>query len=80
MKKDSYPCCHFSTTISSVANESSKVSAVREGAQAFTDQHAISGSVTIVATKDKVLQLEQAKTRVIDMNVVPEEGSNIMKY
>ena len=29
---------------------------------------------------DKVLQLEQAKTRVIDMNVVPEEGSNIMKY
>ena len=29
---------------------------------------------------DKALQLDQAKTRVIDMNVVPEEGSNIMKY
>ena len=48
----------FSTAISSVANESSKVSAVRERMQAFTDQHVISGSVTIVATKDKVLQLE----------------------
>ena len=48
----------FSTAISSVANESSKVSAVRERMQAFTDQQVISGSVTIVATKDKVLQLE----------------------
>ena len=29
---------------------------------------------------DKALQLEQAKTRVIDMNAVPEKGANIMKY
>ena len=29
---------------------------------------------------DKALQLEQAKTRVIDMNAVPEEGAYIMKY
>ncbi len=29
---------------------------------------------------DKALQLKQAKTRVIDMNTVPEEGTDIMKY
>ena len=29
---------------------------------------------------DKMLQLEQTKTRVIDMNAVPEEGVNKMKY
>ena len=29
---------------------------------------------------DKALQLEQAKTRVIDMNAVPKEGGNLMKY
>ena len=29
---------------------------------------------------DKALQLKQALTRVIDMNAVPEDGSNIMKY
>ena len=29
---------------------------------------------------DKALQLKQAQTRVIDMNAVPEEGANIMKY
>ena len=29
---------------------------------------------------DKMLQFEQAKTRVIDMNAVPEEGVNKMKY
>ena len=29
---------------------------------------------------DKALQLKQAQTRVIDMNAVPEEGTNIMKY
>jgi len=29
---------------------------------------------------DKTLQLKQAQTRVIDMNAVPEEGANIMKY
>ena len=29
---------------------------------------------------DKDLQLEQAKTRVIDMNAVPEENANLMKY
>ena len=29
---------------------------------------------------DKMLQLEQAKTRVIDMNAVPEDGVNKMKY
>ncbi len=29
---------------------------------------------------DKALQLKQAQTRVIDMNAVPEEGANIIKY
>ena len=29
---------------------------------------------------DKIEQLEQAKTRVIDMNAVPKEGGNLMKY
>ena len=29
---------------------------------------------------DKALQLEQAKTRVIDMNAVPKESGNLMKY
>ena len=29
---------------------------------------------------DKALQLKQAQTRVNDMNAVPEERSNIMKY
>ena len=29
---------------------------------------------------DKALQLEQAKTRVIDMNAIPKEGANVMKY
>ena len=29
---------------------------------------------------DKALHLNQAQTRVIDMNAVPEERSNIMKY
>ena len=29
---------------------------------------------------DKNEQLKQAKTRVIDMNAVPEKGANIMKY
>ena len=29
---------------------------------------------------DKALQLKQAQTRVIDMNIVPEEGTVIMKY
>ena len=29
---------------------------------------------------DKALQLEQAKTRVIDMNAQPEQGVNKMKY
>ena len=29
---------------------------------------------------DKALQLEHAKTRVIDMNAVPKEGGNLMKY
>ena len=29
---------------------------------------------------DKALQLKQAKTRVIDINTVPEEGTHIMKY
>ena len=29
---------------------------------------------------DKALQLEQAKTRVIDMYAVPKEGANVMKY
>ena len=29
---------------------------------------------------DKAIQLEQAKTRVIDMNAVPKEGGNLMKY
>ena len=29
---------------------------------------------------DKALQLEQAKTRVIDMKAVPKEGGNVMKY
>ena len=28
---------------------------------------------------DKALQLEQAKTRVIDMNAVPKENANLMK-
>ena len=28
---------------------------------------------------DKALQLEQAKTRVIEMNIVPKEGGNLMK-
>ena len=29
---------------------------------------------------DKILQLKQAQTRVIDMNKVTEEGTDIMKY
>ena len=29
---------------------------------------------------DKALQLKQAQTRVIDMNAISEEESNIMKY
>ena len=29
---------------------------------------------------DKIEQLEQAKTRVIDMNPQPEQGVNKMKY
>ena len=29
---------------------------------------------------DKTLQLTQAQTRVIDMNKVTEEGTDIMKY
>ena len=29
---------------------------------------------------DKALQLKQAQTRVIDMNAVPEEGTDITKY
>ena len=29
---------------------------------------------------DKIEQLEQAKTRVIDMNAQPEQGVNKMKY
>ena len=29
---------------------------------------------------DKVLQLKQAQTRVIDMNAVPEQGVNKIKY
>ena len=29
---------------------------------------------------DNALQLKQAQTRVIDMNAIPEERSNIMKY
>ena len=29
---------------------------------------------------DKIEQLEQAKTRVIDMNAQPEQGFNKMKY
>ena len=48
----------FLAAMSGIAKESPKPSAVRERMQAFTDEHVISGSVTIVATKDKVLQLE----------------------
>ena len=48
----------FLAAISGIAKESPKPYAVRERMQAFTDQHVISGSVTVVATKDKVLQLE----------------------
>ena len=40
------------------ADDLSKSSLVRERMQAFTDQNIISGSVTIVATKDKLLQIE----------------------
>ena len=40
------------------ADDSTKSSKVRERMQAFTDQNIISGSVTVVATKDKILQLE----------------------
>ena len=29
---------------------------------------------------DKIEQLEQAKTRVIDMNAQPEQGANKMNY
>ncbi len=48
----------FLAAMNGIAKESPKPSAVRERMQAFTDEHIISGSVTIVATKDKVLQLE----------------------
>ena len=40
------------------ADDSTKSSKVRERMQAFADQNIISGSVTVVATKDKILQLE----------------------
>ena len=51
-------CSAFLFIAVGTADDLSKSSLVRERMQAFTDQNIISGSVTIVATKDKLLQIE----------------------
>ena len=51
-------CSAFPFIAVGTADDLSKSSLVRERMQAFTDQNIISGSVTIVATKDKLLQIE----------------------
>ena len=51
-------CSAFLFIAVGTADDLSKSSIVRERMQAFTDQNIISGSVTIVATKDKLLQIE----------------------
>ena len=51
-------CTAFLFVSVATADDISKSSLVREKMQSFTDENIISGSVTIVATKDKLLQLE----------------------
>ena len=51
-------CTVFLCAAVGITDDLSKSSLVRERMQSFADEHIISGSVTIVATKDKILQLE----------------------
>ena len=51
-------CTAFLFVFVAAADDISKSSLVREKMQSFIDENIISGSVTIVATKDKLLQLE----------------------
>ena len=53
------------------------------GSLSAVDFYCLSGFLSTnggLTWTDKALQLKQAQTRVIDMNAVPEEISNIMKY